>query len=572
MTAGGTVAFTFSGYLHEMTIEGTGSSQQYTVTLHLSDGTDRTLNAVFNSQWGEDTIPVHADITGAVLSFPEDITITGITLHNGFVWNIYRMTVSGLLALCVYLLIALRRLLGAKPHWAFAIVALCVGFCLCAVVPAAMQISQDDQIHTYNISRLSFGAMGRDTEAADSMFQLYWNTKVDDGPGFRADTLRDVRAYYAALDSYNAVDADATELHWQYAWTGYVVPAAGMALTRTLGLPFHAQLAGARLATLLLYVVCVFAAIASIRRYRWLLCAIALNPAALFYACSLNYDGTAIALCFLGTALAVDAMLHRDQPLSCGRAAVMLLSLCLGASIKMVYMPLLFLTFMIPGRRFSSNWSALWFKVLAAIVCVAGIASMMISVTASGGALTDSRAADADSAAQIAFILGNPFTYLGYFFSWFFSRFLNYFVTDVRLDLYGLGYAGGVVGILSTVLTVAAILTAADHRECSPLKLNWARRLGILLCAGLASGLLMTTMYTGFAAVGSRNFSGMQARYFLPLLPACYMLLVPDRIHVLLDRMGDKRAGEISSLVIGLGFTAVLGAVLVTMVLNVWYL
>ena len=63
-------------------------------------------------------------------------------------------------------------------------------------------------------------------------------------------------------------------------------------------------------------------------------------------------------------------------------------------------------------------------------------------------------------------------------------------------------------------------------------RLTWPARAWILLlCAGIMA-MVWVAMYLAFTPVGSDHINGVQARYYIPLLPALYLCLCPDRLKI----------------------------------------
>ena len=69
-------------------------------------------------------------------------------------------------------------------------------------------------------------------------------------------------------------------------------------------------------------------------------------------------------------------------------------------------------------------------------------------------------------------------------------------------------------------------------------RLSWQQRVGVLLVGGVTVGLMFTSMYVGYSAVGSSSFGGVQGRYLQPILPLLFMILSPNGIKNEMNKTG----------------------------------
>lgn len=521
----------YTGFVHELTLEGSvATSQRYTVRCTLADGSETQVTSVFLDSLSEDSVLIDREVTALSVTFPMGVTIEGAQVHNEVVLNWNRMLLFGLVSACAYLLIAFRKAMGKRQELAFLCVALCMGLFLSIALPVNVTICFDDEVHSVRAFLLSTWPKAEVPHAATLMGALSWSMNENNLVTHRLDTLRDENALIRQMDEAAlAEDATPEEITWSFSDTSYVVMAAGIRLARALGLPMHLQFIAARMANMLLYVIVCFFAVKALRRFKMVMACATLMPSAMYQACSVTYDATGTALCYLGIALAVDAMLDRETPLSWQRALGILLCFVVGSMTKIVYIPLLLLVLLLPRRKFASGGQRTAFKLLA-MVCMAGVVLAMVFNVAGGNiALQDNRGPGADSSAQIAFILHHPLTYLGYFFSTIFHSFGDYFLTNSR-TLWGyIGSCSGTLNWLSLGLMFFTVFT--DHDPELKQRLNWKLRLAMLIIAGMVVGMVFTTMYVAFSPVGTNDFSGVQARYLLPVMPLLMMLLSPEGVH-----------------------------------------
>lgn len=542
LAPGQTAVIAHEGYVRYLTLTGLpGTDSAYQLSWRDAEGQTYQKDCVFFSLGGGDVqtdcVYLGAEVAEVSVSFGNSFTLQGVGVDNRFALNGNRMLLSGLMAACFYLLIAFRRVVARKPEVGFLLVALAAGLYMSVGLPATVGFNYDDAIHYRQVQLLSRGRDSFLTQSEWRMSENGWSLVIGEQFVQPADTAQDSRALHRRMNAAEDYDvAEEQTMHWQFSDVGYLNQAVGAAVGRWLHLPFTVRTILPRVFNMLTYVGLVYLAIRSVKRFKLTLCAIALMVTPVFLSASYTYDTVTNALCFLGTALAVDAILDRETPLSWQRGIGILLSLLLGAMSKVVYMPLLLLTLLLPRKKFASRGACVWYKVVATAVCLAGVLTMVASVNTGTAILTDSRGNAADSSAQLAFIFAHPLTYLGYFFSTMWESGIFYWTEATRCTM---AYVGGLNGIASTLSLWLILFTAVTDNDpdIGP-GLNWRQRLAMLIIVLMTAGMVFTTMYLAFSAVGAKDFSGVQGRYLIPVLPLAAMLLSPRGIHNRMNKTG----------------------------------
>ena len=441
---------------------------------------------------------------------------------------------------------------GQKPEYGFLIVGLCCGIFLATAMPAVTALSFDDQIHFENVWNLSFGKYLRTSASSDSLAALSWTTAQNDSFIYAQDTYADY------LRLVEQVDAPASNVltepsstgrqQWILTNTGYITQALGMALARWMGLPMHMQIIAARLGNMLGYVLLCFAAIHFLKRFKLTFAAIALMPTPMFMASNFSYDPLCTGLCMLGTALIIDAVLDRDTRISWKRLLGIFVSFMLACNIKAVYAPLLLLVLLLPRSKFASRGQAVYVKVISMVLMLVAVGGILLDISGDINVIQDTRGDGADSAGQIAFVLSHPLTYFGYFISALWNGFQVYLLDSPRLTWAYLGSCSGIWATFSLMLMLFTCYT--DNDTAFAQRVSWQQRIGLLLVAGIATGLMFTAMYVGFSAVGSSSFGGVQGRYMLPILPLFALLLSPNGVKNAMNKTGWHMVFSLGNLLI----------------------
>jgi len=313
-----------------------------------------------------------------------------------------------------------------------------------------------------------------------------------------------------------------------YAPLPYLPQVAGLLLGRCLGLPPLWLLYLGRAGNLLCWLALVTVAVTLIPLGKWTLWALALSPMALSLAASLSPDATLIGAGFLLLALTLHAAVgDATQPLT-GRQLTGLFLLAVSVTLaKQAYLPLVLLILLIPLARFGSPRRAAGFLL--------GV--FFVTITLWGGWWLMTQPLFVPSQpliappAQLRYLLGHP---------WHFGRIL--------LATYGQPWRGelllhewvGVLGWLDTPLPswcypcyLWALLIVAVSESAQGHLLGNRQRWGLLLIGLFAFLSVNLLLYLSWDTVGYSIVSGLQGRYFIPVVPCLLLgLFIPLRWRI----------------------------------------
>lgn len=281
-----TATILYNGYISHLILRSNDIELdgKYTISGTDAEGNTFTVSSYFGGGTtdGFDAVLIDRSVSSLTLSFAESRggSLLSIEAANTFCLNPYRMLFTGLCALGLYLLLALRKVIARRAEIGFLIIALCAGIFMCVCLPANTGVSFDDEVHYGRIILLSRGHSSGQTEAEARMVECGWNIVYDNGYHHIWDTWLDQQKFAAQVE---AVAADSSlryeeTLQWQFSDTGYVIQAAGAALGRALGLPFLWQMRLIRMFNMLTYVLLIFLAISKLKRFKLTMAAVALTP------------------------------------------------------------------------------------------------------------------------------------------------------------------------------------------------------------------------------------------------------------------------------------------------------
>lgn len=305
-----------------------------------------------------------------------------------------------------------------------------------------------------------------------------------------------------------------------YSGVAYAPQALGIAAGKLFNLsPTILSYLG-RLATLTFFIIAVYFAIKIIPRGKWILVVLALNPASLFLASSLSSDAVSIALVALFVATVIRASVA--EKLS-KKYIVGLLLLALSiALLKNAYMPIILFILLIPSATLR-----LRIKIILIGISLAVGMAWNLSILPIAGGIPDYFSIDLHIASgeQISHIIHNPLFTVGVVLwnlfgmpSTILSQDFAGLTSDTKLPFWA---------TLLWFMTLAATVFLREkptNDVVDSKKFQW--RTMLIVVAVVAA--IVGSLYVGWNEVGSREITGIQARYFIPVS----FLLIPILLYI----------------------------------------
>jgi uncharacterized membrane protein len=411
----------------------------------------------------------------------------------------------------------LDRVLGA--HNVFAILALIFGTCFLISTPP-FQVP-DEIAHFDRVFRLAEGGVTQKLESGQSgdyvpasIASAFWqfrylswhsNQKLEKEKIFNAlrIPLNQEKRKFDRIDAGN------------YFYFSYIPQLPAVLIGKLFGMHVLTILYLGRLFGLVFYVICVRYAIALIPEGKWLLLALALMPICLAQAGSYNADCVLYSFSFLGVALLMKTLFD-PWPLTLNKETVLLLSIFLVLGVlKVLYLPLVLLVFVIPRNRFKDRLQ--YYIITSSVVVLsAALAFAWLKISSSYGAPADP---NTDAPQKLASLIHNPFLPVRLV-----TETMNRFPWHhYRMTIGILGYAD--TRLPDGVYTAYAmtILFLAMIEGCKKFRLSIYSRIlfwvvGIVIFLGAFVALwLLNPRQNGFVV------TGVQGRYLIPGL-FCFLL------------------------------------------------
>lgn len=317
-----------------------------------------------------------------------------------------------------------------------------------------------------------------------------------------------------------------------YPPVGYLPQAVGIGIGRLFGASPLVLFYLGRLSALGAWIAVIVLAVRTTPLLKWVYVLLALMPMTLYLAASHSVDNVATCVSFLLSAQllswAYDPTRERISLAESAGLPVMALVLALS---KAIYLPLIFLFFLVPQKKFETRTR--YFLTFGAVVIVCLVAyygwnlysrwamTSGPSLELSRHGVDASHLPDVSAERQLAFIRANPWTFAGVLAATLSTPkiLLAYLVTfvgvlgwlDVRLPF-------RVEYVYFTAVIAAALL--GGSREL----VSWAAK-------GLAVGVFALTwlislvyLYLGYSSVGMIVVGGFQGRYLIPIAPVFFLV------------------------------------------------
>lgn len=314
------------------------------------------------------------------------------------------------------------------------------------------------------------------------------------------------------------------------------LPAAlGVTFARLANLgPYYLLYIG-RLCNLAFFIVLAYLAYKITPVGKNVLVAVSLLPMTLHLAASYSYDVGIIGLAFVATALVLRA-LSCQAPITVRECTEVGISICLLAPCKVVYVFVVALIALVPSSRFVSRRQEIAIKsgailipILIILLVRAGSLLALSGVSVSGETALDHRGTEVGYFYTLSDVLGEPVKFIIMYLRTFVSLGSFYLSSMVGTTL---GWfqaeivAPDYFEIALVVLLLLSTISSLDDSEVLSTPVRLIAVGAFVLCAVA----VIASMLLGWTFNNEQVISGVQGRYFLPLLP---LLLVAVRTNKL---------------------------------------
>lgn len=314
----------------------------------------------------------------------------------------------------------------------------------------------------------------------------------------------------------------------------YVPQAVGITLARLLHLGYVPLVMLGRLFNLLAFAAMSYFAIRVMPFKKEIIMAVSCLPMTLHLAASYSYDTVFIGLSMMFFAWCFYLAFEKDK-VTVKDTVLLALLLILLEPGKIVYLPLAGICLFIPSAKFPSKkqyWIS-FISVIGAVLLSVYLVNRLVLTT--WATQTESYVGWSEAA--------------GYTLSDVWTRpydiFMVYYETFVtQLDYYLVTMLGGFLGNLDPNLTVPpfclillcyALFISVIKREGEEVPLKGGQKWFMLLLVFLSACLVLASMLLGWTPKEMTYITGVQGRYFIPLLPLVFLTIFDKNLSIKVD-------------------------------------
>ena len=459
-----------------------------------------------------------AQVTGADTEDPLNIVVRGYCYHYGYWAEFFKWgtnVIYFMLAGCYILIMVFR----AKPHQIFVIAGTCMALCYAFLLPPGTVPDEIGHIETtYYYSNKLLGIEEPDAESI-------YVRKTDQEAIGKLQTTPTLKEYnYFILnithrsDDTKLVKIDATK--GSDNWLLYAPAILGVTAGRLIGLNGITTLYAGRFFMMFVYLIFAFFAIKRVPVGKAAMFIIVLSPMFIQQSCSYSYDAMPIELTTLFMA-ELFSVLYEDRKMR-KRDIIILSALAFViASCKAgTYIPECLLLFLIPKEKYESEKQCRRMRIGFLVVMILGFLinsipylMMVLGITEATTELQQySNSLNCYTVSDVLFNPGNTVRVL-------ITTFLQY------IDFYFEGSFAGPLGWLNIginpmwgYLMAGLMLLSVTAVKDEPEYITKKQRVWIALALLATVAMVTAAMFVSWTGKGSTTISGIQGRYFTPIL------------------------------------------------------
>lgn len=305
-----------------------------------------------------------------------------------------------------------------------------------------------------------------------------------------------------------------------YSFVQYLPHSVGIALTRMITDMPILMAYGAKLFNMIFTIILLYIAIKIVPFGKKLFLIPAYIPIAIEGFTTISADGLTMGIAFLFIAYvlklafgSIESIKSKDKILLAIIASV--LALC-----KIVYLPLVLLVFIIPKEKFKSRTNKEKIINGVLICAIAGILNLLWLWYA-GRYLSAFR--DGDSTYQILEAIKNPIQYIEMVLHTVNSNADKYVISAFGGEL-GWGELININAFMPYIIACMYLIVSFIDETVKDRFKNYQVFIIVLVAIAII-GLVFTSLYVQWTAVGSTSILGVQGRYFIPIMPLIAIII-----------------------------------------------
>ena len=462
------------------------------------------------------------------LNYDENINLNifDISVKNEFCFNLYRFILMSIFFITFAVLFVLRKIIFKKIEYLFVIIAMCTGLSLIFIIPCLTVYSWDDHIYLDNMYSLFESGEVKTSKAFDYSRNLKLN--INNVPN-SYEEFNNIYNYLNANSNVNGIGMVNENKYISYDKYSYLPSATIIWLGKILKLPYTMIFHLGKIMNLLVYVTLMFFAIKNAKIGKKLLFVLGLLPSTIFLASQYSRDTIITA----GIYLAISTFLNcycTNEKMNRKNLLIFVFSVLIACSSKAIYIPYLLLLILLPNNKFSEKTNAKWIKILILLLFVISMSTFILpAANSTPGVASDVRGGNSSTGSQIEIIKNQPISFIKVFSKFVINELSNQFTYNQSL---GRWHNFIVIDGLKYYVMLAIILLCSI---CSDLgekteRIDKKLRISLIAITIFVTCLICGSMYLSYTPVGYSTITGVQSRYYIPLLFGFYIVFKQNKI------------------------------------------
>lgn len=477
-----------------------------------------------------------------------EVNVYGFCFKNEFHINQYRVLVLFAIGVVLGSILFIADVCQSKPEIMFVLIGTLMGICM-ILIQGTVVMGWDEEVHFNSVHEML------STEVVENSISTQ---TIDLANNLVFDTWEEK----SQLIQYYNVNADikdelATSKNpIRLSDIGYVFQALFYKCANVMKCGFNQCYMAGRFGNLLFYLFVIYFAIKIAKDGKMLIACISLMPTTLYIATLYTYDSFVYAVLTLGFVCLYNEWTE-EKKINKKIWIMSIVLLVVGSLPKAVYIPLVLLSLTVLTKKSEQGKVSKnkWIVVGVSLIFILVMATFVVPVLK--GAITgdasiggDPRGGETNYVWQLMTVFEHPFAYVKMIVRdvLSFDNFRNFGFEHLDNVLFSN------IGLLCVgrygVMADKYIYFLIPYIVCLFL---WSRTINIqkkyrrytYVVAGLIVTLIWTAMYMAFTPVGMSQISGVQVRYYLPLLIPLMLVIPLPKIKIENSHLNTSKKAQI---------------------------
>ena len=451
------------------------------------------------------------------------IKIKNITATNKITMNKSRILWILISIFSLIIILKYYSYFKNKIEKTFLLLGLLFGTLFILLTPVCLVTGNDDQVHFHRMYTLLDGKSSEWTYSG-----RYFNHIVI-GNYKKYKSYEEINLYKKFLNENNnkksITKEENIDSNIDYQDLIYLPFSIGYKIGKIIGLNFVDCIYLSKFCNLLLYLLIMYYAIKIIPVAKRLLLFIGLLPSSLYIASQFSYDATITAGMMIS--FAAFLMMRKNEKVDLKYLMIFVLGIVWASLPKIIYCPMLLLLLFLNQKYFDNKKQERMVKV-GIILLVMILMSTYVLPVLTKTAVGDDRVPNTSVTEQFKYIIHAPVGYIKLLTN---ETIYNFDKMFFGIDTFSsLGYLNKKTEYFNLsnfiILVTILYLTFTNKVDKKIMDKKFKIIMSILLVTIWC--LIWTALYLSWTPVASPRISGVQSRYFIPLLLPLLMILIPN--------------------------------------------